>query len=195
MSKYFSIWKLTLSLVIFFFGIMCLFSQTLVNGQSKYSQNGWELHSIPECGISIKTPKNFSLNKPSLETRINYEFEIESEKPYMKITLECGNLGSKFSGNIDRDLGLVKNQSIKYDQYLLQDTILNDRIVENFTVGTFVFASGEDAHTGIVTNNEFFIFYFKYMYILIKISVLDNDNSFNKYELKDSILKTMKILN
>lgn len=183
------------SFVIFFFGILCLFSGTTENGQSKYSQNTWDLQYISECGISIKTPKNFALNKPALETRINYEVDLESENPFMKITFECGTIGSKFSGNIDRDLNLVKNQSIKYDQYLLEDNKLKDEIVENITVDTFEFASGEDAHTCIVTNNEYIIFYLQHRYILIKISVLDNDNFFNQYELKDVILKTIRILN
>lgn len=155
----------------------------------------WQTHSLPNCGIELETPQNFTTSEHEQDIIDMHIVNIESTKPYVNILVECGKIGEKFSGIFDRDINLLKNQSVGYDQYILpiNDTII--KIGENITSGSFRFANGEDAHTGVVTENQYYLFYLHQTYILLKIDVLDNDSYFVKHNLKGTILDSLKFLN
>lgn len=167
---------------------------SFVQGQLVHNIHSWQSHLFPHCEIGLKTPQNFTKSENDQGITDFHITNIESNKPYIKILIECGKTGTKFTGNLDSDIKLLKNLSVGYDQYILPIRNTAVEIGDNITSESFRFASGEDAHTGVVTVNQYYLFYLHQNYVLIKLEVLDNDSYFVKIHLKDAILNSLRIL-
>jgi hypothetical protein len=163
------------------------------------SQQGsldWGTFRSDECKMNINYPTNFTVEKNLNEYESTDDFTILSDNPYIRVIFDCNNLDESSSiNNYSEDISKIQEKLLGYDDFMMEDNNTTKWKVDGSNALSFIYASGEGAHTGTVTTNEVIYIPHNNGTITIRfISLFSDFDSLQTQELEKEMINSIKFL-
>ena len=156
----------------------------------------WNTIRFDECNMNMNYPTGFKAEETTNEFENNADFTIYSDEPYIQVSIDCNDLDINLSkDNYTNDIIQIQEKLMGYDDFIVEDINLTKWRIDGQNTVSFIFASGENAHTGVVTTNEIIYVLHKDMPIMIKFIALYTEfDSFQIQKLEKRIINSIKLL-
>ena len=156
----------------------------------------WSTFRSDKCKMSIDYPTNFTIKENINEFENMVEFSIYSNNPYIRVLFDCNNLDKVSSAsNYSKSISEKQEEFLGYDDFMVEDVNMTKWKVDRFNTLSFIYASGEGAHTGTVTTNEVIYVPHKNETVMIKFTALYSDfDSLQTQKLEKDMINSIKFL-
>lgn len=156
----------------------------------------WNKIRFDECNINMNYPTSFKTEETSNEFENNTDFTIYSQEPYIEVSVDCNDLDMNFSkDNYTNDATRIQEKMMGYDDFIVENINLTKWRIDGQNAVSFIFTSGENAHTGAVTTNEIIYVFHKDMLIMIKfIALYAEFDSLQIQELEKRMINSIRLL-
>jgi hypothetical protein len=115
----------------------------------------WSTFRSDKCKINIDYPKKFTVEENTNNFENTVDFSIYSNNPYIRVLFDCNNLNGPSSvNNHSISISKIQEKLLGYDDFIVEEVNKTKWIVDRSNTLSFIYASGESAHTGTVTTNE-----------------------------------------
>ena len=156
--------------------------------------------------MTINHPNELAIKEDHYKLDGNSDIEFYSNEPYIRLLIQCilnNNSSNELSSSLtlinettevnDSEILMIKDEVMGYDDFLFENINTTKWIIDGSRASSFVFASGEGAHTGTVTINEIVLVTLDDRSIILRFTVLSPDfNQPEIQELEKNILRSIK---
>jgi len=155
----------------------------------------WTMLRSDECKMNMNYPISFKTEEITNEFENNTDFTIYSDDPYVLVSVDCNDLNINITkDNYRNDIIQMQEKLMGYDDFIVEDISQTKWKVDGQNAASFIFASGEDAHTGAVTNNEIIYVFHNNTPIMIKFMALYTEfDSSQIQELEKRIINSIEL--
>ncbi len=157
---------------------------------------GWSTFRSDKCKMDIDYPTNFTVKENTNKFENTVDFSIYSNSPYIRILFDCNNLDKVSSvSNYSKSISEIQEELLGYDDFIVEDVNMTKWKVDRFNTLSFIYASGEGAHTGTVTTNEVIYVPRNNETVMIKFTSLYSDfDSLQTQKLEKDMIESIKFL-
>lgn len=156
----------------------------------------WTKFRLDECKMNMSYPLSFKTAEITNEFENNADFTIYSDEPYVLVSVDChNNLDMSITkDNYTNDITQMQEKLMGYDDFIVEDVNQTKWMVNGQNANSFIFASGESAHTGAVTTNEIIYLLHNNNPIMIKFVALYTEfDSSQIQELEKRIINSIEL--
>jgi hypothetical protein len=156
----------------------------------------WTMFRSDECKMNMSYPISFKTEEITNEFENNADFTIHSDEPYVLVSVDCQNLDINITkDNRTNDIKQVQEKLMGYDDFIVEGINQTKWRVDGQNAVSFIFASGEAAHTGAVTSNEIIYVFHNNIPVMIKfIALFTEFDSSQIQELEKRIINSIELL-
>lgn len=160
------------------------------------NSSDWNTLRFDECDMNLKYPTNFEPGNTTNEFEYKTDFELYSDEPYLLVSVDCNDLDMNFSNDNNTTIVTqIQEKVMGYDDFIVENINLTKWRVDGQSAVSFIFASGEHAHTGVVTTNEIVYVPYNNLHIIIKFTALHTEfDSSEIQELEKRIIDSIALL-
>jgi hypothetical protein len=158
--------------------------------------NDWNTLRLDECDMNMKYPNNFETGSTTNDFEYKADFKLYSNEPYLLVSVDCNDLDMNFSNdNSTTIVTQIQEKVMGYDDFIVENINLTKWRVDDQSTESFIFASGEHAHTGVVTTNEMVYVPYNNLHIIIKFTALYTEfDSPEIQELEKRLIDSIDLL-
>ncbi|HKR73241.1 MAG TPA: hypothetical protein VJR94_03925 [Candidatus Nitrosocosmicus sp.] len=156
----------------------------------------WNTMRFDECNMNMNYPTSFKTEETTNELENNADFTIYSDEPHIQVSVDCNDLDINLSkDDYTNDVIQIQEKLMGYDDFIVQDINFTKWTIDSQNTTSFIFESGENAHTGVVTTNEIIYVLHKDIPIMIKFIALYTEfDSPQIQKLEKRIINSIKLL-
>jgi hypothetical protein len=146
--------------------------------------------------MNIDYPTNFTVEENTINFENTADFSIYSNNPYIRILFECNNLNeASLVNNYSKSISKIQEILLGYDDFMVEDVNMTKWKVDQLNTFSFIYASGESAHTGMVTTNEVIYIPHNNGSVIIRFIALYSDfDSLQTQGLEKEMINSIKFL-
>jgi len=156
----------------------------------------WTKFRSDECKMNMSYPISFKTEEITNVFENNADFTMYSDEPYVLVSVDChNNLNTNITkDNYTNDIAQMQEKLMGYDDFIVEDINQTKWRVDGKNANSFIFASGESAHTGAVTTNEIIYLLHNNNPIMIKFIALYTEfDSSQIQELEKRIISSIQL--
>ncbi len=154
----------------------------------------WSTLRSDKCKINLEHPTNFTVEENTHNFESSVDFSIYSNNPYIRVIVDCNNLDEPSSeNNYSKSISKIQENLLGYDGFVVEDVNTTKWNVDGLNTVSFIYASGESAHTGTVTTNEVIYIPYNNGTVTIRFIALYSDfDSVQTQELEKEMINSIR---
>jgi hypothetical protein len=155
----------------------------------------WSTFRSDKCKMNIDYPINFTVEENTNNFENTVDFSIYSNNPYIRVLFDCNNLDEVSSANnYSKSISKIQEKLLGYDDFVVEEINKSKWNVDMLNTISFIYASGESAHTGTVTTNEVIYVPHNNGAVTIRFIALYSDfGSVQTQELEKEMINSIRI--
>ncbi|WP_134483343.1 hypothetical protein [Candidatus Nitrosocosmicus franklandus] len=155
----------------------------------------WPTFIFDDCNMSMNYPSSFKTEQIANEFGNGEYLILHSQEPYVSVMVECNNLDKTFlEYDQSKDDSRGHEKLMGYDDFVIEDINNTKWDIDGQNALSFLFASGENAHTGVVTTNEVIYSIGSDTTLMIKFTALYREfDSFQIQELERKMINSIDL--
>jgi hypothetical protein len=156
----------------------------------------WNTFRSDKCKMNIDYPTNFTLEENTNKFESTSDFSIYSNNPYIRVLFVCNILDEPSSvNNYSKSISNIQEKLMGHDDFMIEDVNMTKWKVDRLSTFSFIYASGEGAHTGPVTTNEVIYLPHNHGTVIIRFIALYSDfGSPQIQKLEKEMINSIKFL-